>query len=83
MKKHQRYFPVIQKGKGLMPAFLFVADNVTAGNEDTIIKGNQKVLAARLEDALFFYKQDTSVMFESFVERLKGVVFQKNLQRFF
>ena len=78
MKKHQRYFPVIQKGKGLIPAFLFVADNVTAGNEETIIKGNQKVLAARLEDALFFYKQDTSVMFESFVERLKGVVFQKN-----
>ena len=79
MKTHQRYFPVFHKGKGLLPSFLFVADNVTHDNEATIIKGNQRVLTARLEDALFFYKKDTdpSVLFESFSERLKGVVFQK------
>ena len=53
MKKHQKYFPCYKSNK-LTADFLFVADNVTAENKDIIIKGNQRVLEARLQDALFF-----------------------------
>tara|TARA_B100000427_G_scaffold160036_1_gene133065 strand:+ start:5165 stop:7297 length:2133 start_codon:yes stop_codon:yes gene_type:complete len=78
MRKHQRYFPVVIQGKGLKESFLVVADNKTEQNRDTIIRGNERVLAARLEDALFFYNQDCLLGLEAFPEKLKGVVFQKN-----
>ena len=54
MKEHQRYFDVDQGL--LMPHFIAVrnGDNVHLEN---VIKGNEKVLIARLEDA-FFYNED-------------------------
>ena len=77
MKKHQRYFPLFAKNK-LQPSFLVVADNVTPENQATIIAGNQRVLTARLKDALFFFETDQSQAFEAFTQQLNRVVFQKN-----
>lgn len=77
MKKHQRYFPYYSKSK-LMASFLVVADNVTDKNRDKIISGNENVLIARLEDAMFFYKNDINQDLNEFVKKLSGVVFQKN-----
>lgn len=77
MKEHQRYFPVIKDGK-LLPNFIAVRN----GNDykiDVVKAGNEKVLVARLEDALFFYKEDTKKSLESYVEKLKTVVFQAKL----
>ncbi|MBC5995604.1 glycine--tRNA ligase subunit beta [Romboutsia ilealis] len=77
MKEHQRYFPVLKDGK-LLPNFIAVRN----GNDykiDVVKAGNEKVLVARLEDALFFYKEDTKKNLESYIEKLKTVVFQAKL----
>ena len=75
MQQHQRYFPVVKDGK-LLPIA------VRNGNDyriDKVKAGNEKVLVARLEDALFFYKEDTKKSLESYIEKLKSVVFQAKL----
>jgi len=56
MKEHQRYFPVFKDGK-LTNKFVVVSNAVT-NDFSKIIAGNEKVLRPRLEDALFFYKND-------------------------
>lgn len=78
MKEHLRFFPVLDDKKRLLPYFITVRN----GNEDfieTVIKGNEKVLGARLEDAKFFYMDDINVPLESYVEELKRIVFQEKL----
>ena len=70
MQQHQRYFPVVKDGK-LLPNFIAVRN----GNNyriDKVKAGNEKVLVARLEDALFFYKEDTKKDLESYTEKLKS-----------
>jgi glycyl-tRNA synthetase beta chain len=42
-------------------------------------KGNEKVLTARLEDARFFFEEDTKVPLERYVEALKQVIYHKKL----
>ena len=54
MKNHQRYFPVVDAAGELMDVFITVR-NGDAFMIDNVRKGNQKVLDARLKDALFFY----------------------------
>ncbi len=78
MKEHLRYFPVFDDKDRLLPYFITVRN----GNKDyidTVIKGNEKVLGARLEDAKFFYEEDMTVSLESYVEELKHVTFQEKL----
>ena len=77
MKDHQRYFPVSEDGK-LLPYFIAVR-NGGDNRLDLVKAGNEKVLEARLADALFFYKEDIKKPLESFVENLKTVVFQAKL----
>jgi glycyl-tRNA synthetase beta chain len=78
MKEHLRYFPVLDDKERLLPYFVTVRN----GNEDhieTVIKGNEKVLGARLEDAKFFYMDDIKKPLESYVDELKKIVFQEKL----
>lgn len=77
MKEHQRYFPVSKDGK-LLPYFIAVR-NGDSHRIDIVKAGNEKVLKARLADALFFYKEDTKKPLESFVDKLQTVVFQAKL----
>lgn len=77
MKQHQRYFPVLKDDK-LLPNFIAVR-NGDSHKIDNVKKGNEKVLEARLADALFFYKEDTKKSLESYIEKLKTVVFQAKL----
>ena len=77
MKEHQRYFPVSKDGK-LVPYFIAVR-NGDSHRIDIVKAGNEKVLKARLADALFFYKEDTKKPLESFVDKLQTVVFQAKL----
>lgn len=78
MRVHQRYFPTRKDGK-LAPYFVFVANNVTIDNGKTIIKGNERVLNARLADALFFFDTDLQKPLEDSIDRLKKIVFHESL----
>jgi glycyl-tRNA synthetase beta chain len=56
MKENQRYFPVFKEGK-LTNRFIVVS-NAISDDYDLIVRGNEKVLRARLSDALFFLEND-------------------------
>nr|WP_300002221.1 glycine--tRNA ligase subunit beta [Tissierella sp.] len=78
MKEHLRYFPVLDTKDRLLPYFITVRN----GNDehiDIVIKGNEKVLGARLEDAKFFFEDDISKPLEEYVEALKSITFQEKL----
>ena len=75
MKEHQRYFPVYKDNK-LTNAFIVVS-NAYTDNFEKIIKGNEKVLRARLSDALFFYENDLKKGLS--IEGLKNIVYMDNL----
>ncbi len=78
MKEHLRYFPVLDDKGRLLPYFVTVR-NGDSQHEETVVKGNEKVLGARLEDAKFFYKDDVSIPLEGYVEKLKTLTFQEKL----
>lgn len=78
MKEHQRYFPLRDKEGQLLPKFLAVR-NGNHQHLDLVRAGNEKVLAARLADAHFFYEEDLKEPLENKVEGLKNIVFQEKL----
>ncbi len=78
MKEHQRYFPVIDDKGRLLPYFITVR-NGDDKHSDIVVKGNEKVLGARLEDAKFFYKDDIKYPLEHYVDRLENITFQEKL----
>lgn len=77
MAKHQRYFPMYENGK-LTNKFITIT-NFLGDDFSNIKAGNERVVTARLEDAIFFFKEDTKKPFENYVENLKGVTFQKGM----
>jgi len=78
MIAHQRYFPVFSPDQKLMAGFIGVR-NGTDYCLDIVRAGNERVLKARLEDALFFWKEDTSHPLADFVPGLKDVLFHEKL----
>lgn len=78
MKEHQRYFEVRDKNQQLLPHFIGVR-NGNAAHLENVIAGNEKVLVARLEDAVFFYEEDQQVSIEEYVKRLKNVTFHEKI----
>lgn len=78
MKEHQRYFEVRDAHDVLLPHFISVR-NGNAEHLENVIKGNQKVLTARLEDAEFFYHEDQKLTIASLVEKLKTVTFHEKI----
>ncbi|BHH82965.1 glycine--tRNA ligase subunit beta [Desulforhopalus sp. 52FAK] len=78
MREHQKYFPVVDSKGALMPGFIAV-NNTTVNDPDVTRKGHQRVLRARLEDALFFYNGDRQNTLESRVDGLDGIIFQAKL----
>ena len=77
MQVHQRYFPILDSDGNLLPKFVVVRNGID-GSENVRI-GNEKVLSARLSDARFFYQEDLKKPLSENVEKLKHVVFQKDL----
>ncbi|HZX35447.1 MAG TPA: glycine--tRNA ligase subunit beta [Thermodesulfobacteriota bacterium] len=78
MREHQRYFSLEDKDNRLLPYFMTVA-NTPAKKTETIIKGNERVLLARLNDAKFYFEKDVKTPLKDRVKALKGVVFQVKL----
>ncbi len=78
MKTHQRYFVVRDASGKLLPYFVSVRN----GNDqylDNVVKGNQKVLVARLEDAEFFWREDQRLKIEDLVAKLQQVTFHEKI----
>ncbi|WP_025728282.1 glycine--tRNA ligase subunit beta [Atopobacter phocae] len=69
MKGHQRYFDVHTPAGKLLPHFVTVRNGDNKHIEN-VKKGNEKVLVARLEDALFFYEEDQKQTIDTFNQRL-------------
>ena len=63
----------------LAPAFICVANIDAVDGGEAIVRGNQKVLAARLADAKFFWEQDLAVPLEDQAEKLSQIVFHEKL----
>jgi glycyl-tRNA synthetase beta chain len=78
MKEHQRYFPVVDDHGILLPYFVCIS-NIHPKSREVVVKGNEKVLRARLSDAAFFFEDDLKISLEKRVEQLKKVVFQAKL----
>ena len=78
MLVHQRYFPLFNADGSLSNKFL-ITSNGNPKYHDNIVDGNQRVVAARLYDAKFFYDEDLKQPLEAYVEKLGEVVFQESL----
>lgn len=78
MREHQRYFPVLDKKGNLLPFFVTVR-NGDNRSLDTIAKGNEKVLRARLADARFFFEEDLKLSIEEANKKLAKTLFMKDM----
>lgn len=78
MLVHQRYFPLFQADGSLANKFI-ITSNGDAAYEANIVDGNQRVVAARLYDAKFFYDEDLKKPLEAYVEGLSEMTFQESL----
>jgi glycyl-tRNA synthetase beta chain len=79
MKEHQGFFSLRHKETGkLVPHFIAVTNN-RAKDMGLIREGNERVLAARLADAKFFFDEDRKVKLGERVAKLAGVTFHQKL----
>lgn len=78
MKEHQRFFYVTDANGNLLPHFIAVRN----GNSeflDNVIRGNEKVLTARLEDAKFFYNEDQKQTIADYMAKVKKLAFHDKI----
>ncbi|MCM1338307.1 MAG: glycine--tRNA ligase subunit beta [Muribaculaceae bacterium] len=81
MAVHQRYFALYKDGK-LTNKFITMT-NYLGDEFENIKAGNVRVIKARLDDAVFFFNEDTKKPLADYVESLKGVTFQKGMGTMF
>ena len=78
MREHQRYFSVVDKEGRLLPKFVAV-NNTRPEDPTTLIKGHERVLKARLEDASFYFERDRKVPLAERVKELAQVGYHAKL----
>ncbi|MEH6946675.1 glycine--tRNA ligase subunit beta [Bacillus sp. JJ634] len=78
MKEHQRYFPVKDQAGNLLSFFVTVR-NGDDRHLETVSKGNEKVLRARLSDAAFFYKEDQKKDIADALKKLETIVYHEEI----
>lgn len=79
METHQRYFALYKKDSGKLINKFVTITNYIGSEFENIKAGNLRVIKARLDDAVFFFKEDTKKPLENYVENLKGMTFQKGM----
>ena len=79
MKEHQGFFSLRHKESGKLAARFIAVANNRAKDMGLIREGNERVLAARLADAKFFFDEDRKVRLEDRVKKLAGVTFHQKL----
>ncbi len=78
MKLNQKYFHLEDANGKLLPHFITIS-NIESKDPAQVSEGNERVIRPRFADAEFFWNQDRKVKLESQLERLKSVIFQKQL----
>lgn len=78
MKGDQKYFPVYDENKNLLPKFIFVS-NIESKDPRQVIEGNEKVVRPRLADAEFFFNTDRKRPLIDRLPELETAIFQKQL----
>ncbi|ELI5739919.1 glycine--tRNA ligase subunit beta [Vibrio fluvialis] len=78
MKGDQKYFPVYDANKHLLPNFIFVS-NIESKEPRHVIEGNEKVVRPRLADAEFFFNTDRKKPLVDHLPQLENAIFQKEL----
>ncbi len=78
MKGDQKYFPVYDENKKLLPNFVFVS-NIISKDPRQVIEGNEKVVRPRLADAEFFFNTDRKRPLIDRLPELETAIFQKQL----
>ncbi len=82
MREHQKFFSVKNTQTGRIEKFITVANRITADHGQLILAGYQKVLAARLSDAVFFWANDLRIAksgMAQWLENLNNVTFERRL----
>ncbi len=79
MKIHQKYFPVRNKDGKLLNKFIGIANIVSPNGDSFIRQGYERVLRARLNDALFFFNNDKKIKLADKAQQLQKVVYQEKL----
>ncbi len=79
MKVHQKYFALEDAKSALAPHFIVVANIEATDGGKALVKGNEKVLKARLSDAKFFFDQDRQRSLEQTGQSLENTVFHAQL----
>ena len=78
MRSHQKYFSLFDEKGKFAPYFIFVS-NIASTDKEVVIAGNEKVLSARLADALYFYNQDLKTSLQEKSNDLQKVIFHAKL----
>lgn len=79
MRSHQKYFACEKPNGSLSPHFICVANLEPKDGGTSVVVGNEKVLAARLSDAKFFWEQDQKVSLADHAKKLDQIVFHEKL----
>ncbi len=79
MARKQRIFGLVDKDQNVLPHFLAIADRPMSEKERKLISQNyENILHAKLQDSLFFYREDVKVSLEKKREELKHLIFLKD-----
>ena len=78
LKNHQKSFCLKNKDGNIAPYFIFVSNNDAMDNQK-IIAGNEKVVAARLNDAKYFYETDLKTSLTENKVKLQKIIFHKHV----
>jgi len=79
MKKHQKYFSVLDGDGKLANKFIFISNMKAKGGGKKIIDGNERVLRARLADTKFFWDQDLKIGLDDRLSALDDIIFHEKL----
>ncbi|MGJ0510289.1 MAG: glycine--tRNA ligase subunit beta [Methylocystis sp.] len=78
IRVNQKCF-VLRKGEALTNRFILVSNIDATDGGETVVAGNQRVIAARLSDAKFFYETDLKTRLEDRLPKLDQIVFHEKL----
>jgi glycyl-tRNA synthetase beta chain len=78
LKHHQRCFST-HDGTGKTSNVFFAVANIKSKDPAMVAHGNERVVNARLADAMFFFERDPQETLEARVEKLSEIVFQDGL----